>query len=159
MKPENAPEQRSGVVARYSPLVARLLFAPILIGYAAMKVRALMGSVQADAIQAFPVAQVALYVTILIEFAGGLMLVLGYRTRFAAGVLVVFFLGVTSLMVPMIGAQGGLGMAYVDQIVKNLAFIGGLLLLAVHGAGPISLDARAGTASGSGVSEALRLRR
>jgi uncharacterized membrane protein YphA (DoxX/SURF4 family) len=42
----------------------------------------------------------------------------------------------------MIGAQGGLGMAYVDQIVKNLAFIGGLLLLAVHGAGPISLDAR-----------------
>jgi uncharacterized membrane protein YphA (DoxX/SURF4 family) len=35
----------------------------------------------------------------------------------------------------------------------------GLLLLAVHGAGPISLDARAGTASGSGVSEALRLRR
>jgi len=104
--------------------------------------------VQADAIQAFPVAQVALYITILIEFVGGLMLVLGYRARLAAGVLVVFFLGVTSLMVPMIGAPSGLGMAYVDQIVKNLALIGGLLLLAVHGAGPISLDARRERAAG-----------
>jgi putative oxidoreductase len=148
LKPQNAPEQRSGFVSRYGPLIARLLFAPILIGYAAMKVRALMGSVQADAIQAFPVAQVALYITILIEFVGGLMLVLGYRARLAAGVLVVFFLGVTSLMVPMIGAPSGLGMAYVDQIVKNLALIGGLLLLAVHGAGPISLDARRERAAG-----------
>jgi len=42
----------------------------------------------------------------------------------------------------MIGAPGGMGMAYVDQIVKNLAFIGGLVMLAVHGAGPVSLDAR-----------------
>jgi putative oxidoreductase len=142
VKLQNAPEQRTGLLERHGPLVARLMFAPILIGYAGMKVRALMGSVQADALQAFPMAQVALYITILIEFAGGLMLVLGYRTRLAAGVLVVFFLGVTALMVPMVGTPGGLGMAYVDQIVKNLAFVGGLLLLAVHGAGPISLDAQ-----------------
>ena len=101
-----------------------------------------MGSVQADALQSFPVAQVALYLTILVEFAGGMMLVLGYRTRLAAAALIVLFVGVTALTLPMVGAPGGMGMAYVDQIVKNLAFIGGLMLLAVHGAGPLSLDAR-----------------
>jgi len=142
VKSDNGPESRSGLLARYGALIARLLFAPLLLGYAVMKVRALMGSVQADALQSFPVAQVALYLTILVEFAGGMMLVLGYRTRLAAAALIVLFTGVTGLMLPMIGAPGGMGMAYVDQIVKNLAFIGGLVMLAVHGAGPVSLDAR-----------------
>ena len=143
MKSDHDPEPRSSVLARYGTLVARLLFAPLLLGYAAMKVRALMGSVQADALQSFPMAQVALYLTILVEFAGGMMLVLGYRTRLAAAAVIVLFVGVTALMLPMVGAPGGMGMAYVDQIIKNLAFIGGLMLLAVHGAGPMSLDARA----------------
>lgn len=142
MKPQNDPGTHGGFLSRHGPLIARLLFAPLLLGYAAMKVRALMGSVQADALQSFPVAQVALYITILVEFAGGLMLVLGYRTRLAAGALIVLFMIVTGLMLPMVGAPGGLGMAYVDQIVKNLALLGGLLMLAVHGAGPVSLDAR-----------------
>ena len=142
MKPDNGPQLRNGFLARYGTLIGRLLFAPLLLGYAALKVRALMGSVQADALQSFPVAQVALYLTILVEFAGGMMLVLGYRTRLAAAALIVLFVGVTALMLPMVGAPGGMGMAYVDQIVKNLAFIGGLMLLAAHGAGPLSLDAR-----------------
>lgn len=142
MKSDHDPEPRSSFLARYGTLVARLLFAPLLLGYAAMKVRALMGSVQADALQSFPMAQVALYLTILVEFAGGMMLVLGYRTRLAAAAVIVLFVGVTALMLPMVGAPGGMGMAYVDQIIKNLAFIGGLMLLAVHGAGPVSLDAR-----------------
>jgi len=142
VKSDNGPESRSGFLARYGTLIARLLFAPLLLGYAVMKVRALMGSVQADALQSFPVAQVALYLTIFVEFAGGMMLVLGYRTRLAAAALIVLFTGVTGLMLPMIGAPGGMGMACVDQIVKNLAFIGGLVMLAVHGAGPVSLDAR-----------------
>ncbi len=142
VKPDNGPQLRNGFLARYGTLIGRLLFAPLLLGYAALKVRALMGSVQADALQSFPVAQVALYLTILVEFAGGMMLVLGYRIRLAAAALIVLFVGVTALMLPMVGAPGGMGMAYVDQIVKNLAFIGGLMLLAVHGAGPLSLDAR-----------------
>jgi putative oxidoreductase len=143
VKSDHDPEPRSSFLARYGTLAARLLFAPLLLGYAAMKVRALMGSVQADALQSFPMAQVALYLTILVEFAGGMMLVLGYRTRLAAAAVIVLFVGVTALMLPMVGAPGGMGMAYVDQIIKNLAFIGGLMLLAVHGAGPVSLDARA----------------
>jgi putative oxidoreductase len=142
VKPQNAPGMHGGFLHRYGPLIARLLFAPLLLGYAAMKVRALMGSVQADALQSFPIAQVALYATILVEVAGGVMLVLGYRVRLAAGALIILFAIVTGLMLPMVGASSGLGMAYVDQIVKNLAFIGGLLMLAVHGSGPVSLDAR-----------------
>ena len=141
VKPDNGLQLRNGFLARYGALIGRLLFAPLLLGYAALKVRALMGSVQADALQSFPVAQIALYLTILVEFAGGMMLVLGYRTRLAAAALIVLFAGVTGLMLPMIGAPGGMGMAYVDQIMKNLAFIGGLVMLAVHGAGPVSLDA------------------
>ena len=111
MKSDHDPEPRSSFLARYGTLVARLLFAPLLLGYVAMKVRALMGSVQADALQSFPMAQVALYLTILVEFAGGMMLVLGYRTRLAAAAVIVLFVGVTALMLPMVGAPGGMGMA------------------------------------------------
>jgi putative oxidoreductase len=131
-----------GPVARYGPLLARVLFAPLLLGYAILKVRALMGSVQADALQGFPLTQLVLYLTIAIEFVGGVLILIGFKARVAAAVLAVFFLGVTSLMVPMLGAPGGMGAAYFDQILKNLAFIAGLVLLAVHGAGPVSIDHR-----------------
>jgi putative oxidoreductase len=131
-----------GKVARYGPLLARLLFAPVLIGFAALKVRALMGSVQADMLQSFPMTQILLYVTIAIELFGGAMVVLGWKTRAAAIVLALFYVGVSLLMVPFLGAADGAGAAYLDQILRNLALIGGLVLLAVHGAGPISLDAR-----------------
>ncbi|MBC7778956.1 MAG: DoxX family protein [Proteobacteria bacterium] len=135
-------EANTGFAGRYGALLARLLFAPILIGYAFLKVRALMGSVQADALQNFPMTQVLLYLTIGLELVGGVLIVVGFRTRLAAVVLAVFFLGVTALMVPLLGAAGGMGATYLDQIVKNLAFIGGLVLLALHGPGPISIDHR-----------------
>ena len=135
-------DRPAGVVARYGPLLARILFAPVLIGYSLLKIRALMGSVQADMLQSFPLTQLLVYLTVAIELIGGVLIVIGWKTRAAAAVLALFYAGVALLMVPYLGAAGGMGAAYLDQILKYLAFIGGLVLLAVHGAGPISLDAR-----------------
>jgi putative oxidoreductase len=132
----------TGYWQRYGPMWARVCFSPLLIGYAVYKIRALMGSEQADVLQNFPVTQAMVYLTVAIELLGGIAVLLGFKTRIAASILVVFFLGVTALMVPQLSAPGGIGAVYLDQMFKNLAFIGGLLLLAIHGPGPISIDHR-----------------
>ncbi len=80
----------------------------------------------------------------LISLAGGLSVILGYRAKLGAWLLVLFLVPVTIMMHnfwavtdPMM-AQMQLGF-----FMGNLSRIGGALLIAHFGAGPVSLDARA----------------
>jgi putative oxidoreductase len=74
---------------------------------------------------------------IALEVLGGLALIVGYRTRLAALALAGFTL-VASLVFHW---QPGDQMQQI-MFLKNLAMIGGLLLLVARGAGDWSLDAR-----------------
>ncbi len=131
-----------GFWQRYGPLFARLLLVPLLLAYGVLKVRALMGSQQADMLQHFPITAFFVYLTIVLEIVGGVLLLVGYKTRVAAAVLAVFFFAVALLNVPQIAMSGGIGASYFDQMLKQFAFVGGLILLALHGAGPVSVDHR-----------------
>jgi len=134
------PTPQRGWRACWVPLIARMACAPLLLTYAALKIRVLAGGVTADLLQQFTFTQLVVYVTVLVELAGGLLLVLGLYTRVAAGVLTGFFLMLTLLMLPY-ALTGGEGAAsYLDQMLKNVAIAGGLLLVALHGAGTLSLD-------------------
>lgn len=76
---------------------------------------------------------------IITELGGGLMLLLGYRTRLAAFLLAGFSVMAAAIFHSDLGN--------IDQnimLLKNLAISGGLVILFVHGAGRFSLDARAG---------------
>lgn len=84
-----------------------------------------------------PFPQLALAIAVAVEVAGGLALILGYRTRVVAAVLAVFSVATA------LGFHANLG----DQnqfihFFKNIAMAGGLLQLVVFGAGRFSLDAR-----------------
>jgi putative oxidoreductase len=65
------------------------------------------------------------------------MLLLGYRTRPAAIVLAIFALVTAAVFHSNFADQNQL-----IHFLKNIAIFGGLLSVAVHGAGAISLDAR-----------------
>lgn len=82
---------------------------------------------------------------VALELAGALMLALGLRVRIAAGVLAVFTIVVTVLFHDFweLG-PGAIRDAQLVQFTKNCAVLGGLLLLAVHGAGSWSVDAGQG---------------
>ena len=78
---------------------------------------------------------------LVIEAAGSLCVIAGWRTRTAATVLFVY-LGIVTVRLHDFWHQSGnaAGMNQ-TQFFKNLGMMGGLLLLVVYGAGAWSLDA------------------
>lgn len=73
----------------------------------------------------------------LVEIGGGLALVLGYRTRFAAAVLAIF-----SFVAALFFHSNFADQNQMIHFFKNVAIGGGLLQVSAFGAGRLSLDAR-----------------
>lgn len=63
---------------------------------------------------------------------GGLGLLLGYRTRWAALLLILVVIPITITI--------QIGRSTLGPLFKNVAIMGGLLFFATHGAGPFSLE-------------------
>jgi putative oxidoreductase len=73
----------------------------------------------------------------LVELTGAILLILGFRTRWGAAILVAALIPATFVYHLSIGEE--------DQVVhllKNAAILGGLLLVWALGPGELSLDAR-----------------
>ena len=84
-----------------------------------------------------PVPTVTVVVVGLVELLGGLAILVGFQTRIAAIVIALFTLGATAI--------AHLDFSDAMQVLmlqKNLAIAGGLILLAVFGAGALSVDGR-----------------
>jgi putative oxidoreductase len=77
----------------------------------------------------------------LIALVGGVSVLLGYRARFGALLLLVFLVPVTLIMHKFWGLPDP-QMAMLQKInfMKNTSLIGTCLLLMYHGSGPYSLD-------------------
>jgi putative oxidoreductase len=86
---------------------------------------------------------------ILLEVVGGLTLMLGWHTRITAFLLAGFTIVATLIFHSNLGDQ-----TQMLFFLKNLAIAGGLLLVALHGAGPWSIDNRFGRGQSSSVSHA-----
>jgi len=69
--------------------------------------------------------------TVIVELLGGLMLVVGWYADVAALIMLLWFIPVTWIFHVQTGQT--------IEWQKNLAIMGGFLLLAVYGPGPISL--------------------
>jgi putative oxidoreductase len=87
------------------------------------------------------------YVVAAIELIGGLMVLVGFKARWAALVLCVFtgvtiYLGHKFWAVPPDQYNNQL-----NHAMKNLAVMGGFLLLFAYGPGRYSVDARMGSGS------------
>jgi putative oxidoreductase len=128
-------------VVRYLVPVGRLLlaapfvlagpfhFSPAIIGFAAA--------------QGVPLASVLVPLSGLLASAGGLSILLGYHARLGAALVVLFLIPVTFAMHRFWAAPDPM-MAQMQQafFMKNLAMLGGALVVGYFGAGPFSLDAR-----------------
>lgn len=75
--------------------------------------------------------------------AGSLSILLGYRARLGAALIILFLVPVTLTMHAFWRIEDPM-MAQMDQamFMKNVSMLGGALLIAYFGAGPVSLDAR-----------------
>ncbi|MGH8456208.1 MAG: DoxX family protein [Stenotrophobium sp.] len=105
----------------------------ILAGYG--KITAYAGTQAYMASQGVPGALLPL--VIALELGGGLLLVAGFQTRIVALALAAFSLASALLFHRNLADQTMFIMFF-----KNVSMAGGFLIIAVHGAGPLSLDRR-----------------
>lgn len=78
----------------------------------------------------------------VIEFMGGMMIAVGYVTRLAAFVMIVFTVIAMALAHVYWTLDGAERYTQLIQFYKDLAIIGGFLFVFVRGAGPFSIDRR-----------------
>jgi putative oxidoreductase len=82
-----------------------------------------------------PVPSVAVWVVIIVELIGGLMLLVGLKTRWVAAALAIFCL-ITGFAIHLpVGDTPNMVNFY-----KNLAMTGGFLYVVSFGAGALSID-------------------
>ena len=106
--------------------------------------RHFMGSTIAyAAAQGVPLASIAVPISGLLALFGGLSILLGFRARIGAWLIVLFLVGVTPIMHRFWGIADPM-MAQMQMInfMKNLSMLGAALLITQYGSGPWSLDAR-----------------
>ena len=131
---------RAGSVSVFAP-IARALFAAIFVmaGFTHFS----EGAIGYAAYAGVPAPQLLVPFSGVLALAGGLSVVLGYRARLGAWLLVIFLVPVTLAMHAFWGLDDPMA-AQLQQamFMKNLALLGGALLIARFGAGPLSLDAR-----------------
>lgn len=122
---------------KYIPLIGRAFLAAIFLKSGFDKIPGFSGTQQFMASNNIPLALTGLLLVaaIIIELAGGLSVLLGYKARWGAIALVIFMIPTTLIF------HGNFADSMqVGQFMKNLAIIGGLLMLYYVGSGPVSLD-------------------
>jgi len=122
------------------PLLGRILISPVFILSGITKVFAfsmMRGYVVAAHL---PLPSLSLACAAVIEIVGGLAVLTGFHTRLAAWILFLFLIP-TTLLFHLIPALHNVDpVANMFNVEKNLAIMGGLLILAAFGAGAWSID-------------------
>jgi putative oxidoreductase len=123
-------------------LLGRLLFALIFVMSAPMDFSS--QTVAYAAAQGVPFASIAVPLSGVIALAGGLSILLGYRARIGAWLIVLFLAAVTPMMHNFwTVTDPTMHQMQFIMFMKNLSMLGGALFISQTGAGPWSLDARA----------------
>jgi putative oxidoreductase len=125
----------------YLVLLGRVLYVAIFIMAAPGHFSA--GTIGYAASQGVPLASIAVPLSGMIALAGGLSILLGYRARWGAWLIVLFLVPVT-VMMHNFWAVRDPNAAQLQQIMfmKNLSMLGAALMIAHFGSGPLSLDDR-----------------
>lgn len=120
--------------AYWSPL-ARLLMSSLFIWDGIVQLRDPVGTAKYFASVHVPAPDVAVWVSIGIHLLGGLAILVGFKTRWAAAVLALLSLGTAFGVHLPVGDTANMMHFY-----KNLAIAGGFLYVMSYGAGAMSID-------------------
>jgi len=131
------PAAVPSVVTTVAPAVGRLMISTLFLLAGLSKLAAPAATIGYIQSVGLPLPSVAFGLAALTEIVGGLALLLGYRTRFVAGVMFVFTLATAAFFHNHLGDQNQF-----IHFFKNVAIAGGLLNVVAFGGGRLSLDGR-----------------
>ncbi|MGO9700113.1 MAG: DoxX family protein [Xanthobacteraceae bacterium] len=121
----------------YLAALARLLMSSLFIWAGVGNLRNMSGTVDYLAHVNVPIPGVTAWIVMLIHLLGGLAILVGFKTRWAAIVLALFCL-VTAFAIHLpVGDLTNMIMFY-----KNLVMAGGFIYVVAYGPGGISMDRR-----------------
>ncbi|WP_372659129.1 DoxX family protein [Hydrogenophaga sp.] len=123
-------------------LVARLLLAALFLPAGLSKITGFAGTVGYIASVGLPLPTLGAAIAIAVEVLGGLALIVGLQTRWAALALALFTLGASVFFHNFWAVPAEQQFMQQLLFMKNVGVAGGLLALAAFGAGAFSLDAR-----------------
>lgn len=129
-------------VKTYGPLAGRILIAAIFIVSGFGKIGGFEGTVSALAGKGFPLPALGAAGAIAVELIGGILLVIGWQTRWAAAAIFLFMIPTTVLFHNFWAFDAAQQAAQRIHFLKNVAIMGGLLYVMAFGAGPLSIDRR-----------------
>jgi putative oxidoreductase len=126
---------------RYLPFVGRLFIGLPFMMSGLSKVANYAGTIALIKSSTLPLPPPLAYGgAIAVEIGCGLLIILGYQTRVAAGIFCLFCLA-TAVFFHLHFDDPN----QIFHFIKNLVMTGGILQLVVYGAGALSLDNRAST--------------
>lgn len=132
-------------------LVGRLLLALLFLPAGLSKIGGFAGTVGYISSVGLPLPALGAVLAIMVEVGGGLALLAGFGTRVAAIALALFTLVATVIFHAYWAVPAEQAMMQQLMFFKNIAVVGGLLVLAAHGAGALSIDGRRGQARPAGL--------
>jgi putative oxidoreductase len=124
---------------RFGPLAGRIMLALIFVISGAAKIAGYSGVASYMESHGLPLVQVLLPLTIVVELGGGLMLILGWNARLAAAVLFLFIIPTTLVFHNFWAVPADQLQNQMNNFLKNIAMMGGMLYVVVYGSGPISM--------------------
>ena len=129
----------SSTLQNTAALAGRVLLGLLFVVSGFGKITGFAGTAAFMASKGMPMAEALLAGAIVVEFIGGLMLVAGFKARWAALAIAAFLVPTTLIFHNPLGPDA---QAQMTQFLKNLSIMGGMLLAAAFGPGAWSVDRR-----------------
>lgn len=123
-------------------LVGRALIALLFVPAGFMKIGGFAGTVGYIASKGIPLPEVCAAIAIAAELGLGLLILIGWQARWAALGLAIFTFVITFIFHNFWAVPEAQKMMQQQAFFKNIAVVGGLLLITAFGAGGWSLDAK-----------------
>jgi len=137
----------SAYTAAYNPaynatvlLVGRVLLALLFVYFGYLKLMSFGGTVGYFTKWEFPMPQVAAVLAVIFELGGGILLLIGWKTRWAAWALALYVVIATAVAHRFWTYEAAQVFNQTSHFFKNVSIIGGLLCIAAMGPGRYSVD-------------------
>lgn len=127
------------MIKKFVPLAGRILISAIFIMSGLAKVFDFAGIQQYMSAFGMPMTSFFLIGAIVLEIGAGLSILLGYKARWGAIALIVFLIPASLIFHTKFSDQ-----VQMIMFMKNMAIMGGLLMVFNFGPGPLSLDNKKG---------------